>query len=409
MSEVSRESPLPVAVVGKKVSEWISRMGSVWVEGEITQWNVRGSNIFGKLKDLNQDATLSIAIWRNVSSKLTGTFAPGDRVVALVNPNYWSVGGSLSFVVQDISHVGLGELLERLERLRRTLQAEGVFDAEHKQQLPFLPQKIGLVTGRNSDAEKDVLQNASLRWPDVQFRVEYAAVQGERAAKEVIAGIKILDADPDVDVIIVARGGGDFQHLLPFSDEAVIRAAFDATTPIVSAIGHEADRPLLDEVADLRASTPTDAAKRVVPDISEERAGIDQARQRITGQLRRLISVEIDRLQAIRSRTVLAEPARLIDQHRDDLDRWIARSEDLMLRSVSDRSHEVSRLTSSLTALSPKKTLQRGYAIVQNESGQVLATPNDAPADTQLTVTLHGGKIGATSHGTTPESASEAR
>lgn len=399
MSHFSREEPLPVAVVGKKVSEWIARMGSVWVEGEITQWNVRGSNIFGKLKDLTADASLSIAVWRSVAQSLTGTFAPGDRVVARVTPNYWAVGGSLSFVVSEIAHVGLGELLARLERLRQTLADEGLFDPRHRVALPFLPQKIGLITGKNSDAEKDVLQNAQLRWPEVRFRVEHTRVQGEHAAREVIAALAALDADPTVDVIIIARGGGEFQHLLPFSDEALVRAVFRARTPVVSAIGHEADRPLLDEVADLRASTPTDAAKRVVPDISEERAALAQAKQRMQARVRHLISAEIDQLQAMRRRTVLAEPQRLIAHHRDDLDRWVARSEEVLLRAVSDRRHEVARLTSSLTALSPQQTLQRGYAIVQAATGAVIAEPAAAPADTPLTVTLHGGKLAAVSRG----------
>ncbi|MBC9953353.1 exodeoxyribonuclease VII large subunit [Leucobacter sp. cx-42] len=400
----TRDAPWPVGLMSEKLAGWIDRLGQVWIEGEITQWNVRGGNVYGKLKDLTQDATISFNIWRSVSSRLTGEFAPGDRVIALVKASYWVKGGSLSMQVFDLSHVGIGELLERLERLRRQLQSEGLFDVSRKRQLPFLPGKIGLVTGRDSDAEKDVIRNATLRWPGVQFKVHYSAVQGDRAAAEVTAGIIALDADPEVDVIIVARGGGDFQNLLPFSDESVVRAAANAQTPIVSAIGHEADRPLLDEVADLRASTPTDAAKRVVPDVGEELAGIDQARSRMTSRITQLLSHEADRVAQLRGRPVLATPERLVDDRSEELVRWIARGQELVERGIEERSREGSHLAARLAALSPQGTLARGYAIAQvvdaaGVPGAVVASPEDAPAGAALRVTVAGGRIAATSGG----------
>ena len=400
----TRDAPWPVGLMSEKLAGWIDRLGQVWIEGEITQWNVRGGNVYGKLKDLTQDATISFNIWRSVSSRLTGEFAPGDRVIALVKASYWVKGGSLSMQVFDLSHVGIGELLERLERLRRQLQSEGLFDVSRKRQLPFLPGKIGLVTGRDSDAEKDVIRNATLRWPGVQFKIHYSAVQGDRAAAEVTAGIIALDADPEVDVIIVARGGGDFQNLLPFSDESVVRAAANAQTPIVSAIGHEADRPLLDEVADLRASTPTDAAKRVVPDVGEELAGIDQARSRMTSRITQLLSHEADRVAQLRGRPVLATPERLVDDRSEELVRWIARGQELVERGIEERSREGSHLAARLAALSPQGTLARGYAIAQvvdaaGVPGAVVASPEDAPAGAALRVTVAGGRIAATSGG----------
>ena len=400
----TRDAPWPVGLMSEKLAGWIDRLGQVWIEGEITQWNVRGGNVYGKLKDLTQDATISFNIWRSVSSRLTGEFAPGDRVIALVKASYWVKGGSLSMQVFDLSHVGIGELLERLERLRRQLQSEGLFDASRKRQLPFLPGKIGLVTGRDSDAEKDVIRNATLRWPGVQFKIHYSAVQGDRAAAEVTAGIVALDADPEVDVIIVARGGGDFQNLLPFSDESVVRAAANAQTPIVSAIGHEADRPLLDEVADLRASTPTDAAKRVVPDVGEELAGIDQARSRMTSRITQYLTHEADRLAQLRGRPVLATPERLVDERSEELVRWIARGQELVERGIDERSREGSHLAARLAALSPQGTLARGYAIAQvvdasGVPGAVVASPEVAPAGTALRVTVAGGRIAATSGG----------
>lgn len=399
-SPATRDTPWPVALMSDKIAAWVERLGQVWVEGEVTQWQVRGGHVYGKLKDLNQDATVSFTVWRSVAQRLTSEFSQGDRVIALVKPNFWVKGGSLTVQVFEVSHVGLGELLERLERLRRQLQAEGLFARERKRALPFLPGLIGLVTGRDSDAEKDVVRNATLRWPGVQFKLHYAAVQGDRAAAEVATGIEALDRDPEVDVIIVARGGGDFQNLLPFSDERVVRAAAAATTPIVSAIGHEADRPLLDDVADLRASTPTDAAKRVVPDVGEELAGLDQARARMSSRLGQLIMHETDRIVQLRARPVLSQPERGIDERADELVRWAARGTELADRAVSDRAQSLAEIRARLTALSPKATLERGYAIAQRVDdagapGEVVRDPTDAPAESVLRLTVAGGHIDA--------------
>lgn len=399
LQPATREAPWPVALMNEKIREYIDRLGTVWVEGELTQWQNRQGNIYGKLKDLNQDSTVSINMWRSVSMKLESDFKQGDRVVVLVKANYWAKGGSLSMNVLDMKHVGLGDLLERLELLRAQLQQEGLFDASRKKQLPFLPQRIGLITGRNSDAEQDVIRNAMLRWPDVQFEIQYTAVQGDRAAEEVTRALKVLDDDDRVDVIIIARGGGDFQHLLPFSDETLVRSVAQATTPVVSAIGHEADRPLLDEVADLRASTPTDAAKRVVPDVSEERDKIAQAKMRLTTRLSHFISTEIERVASLRMRPTLSMPERLIDDRAEDLLRWIARGSELSDRAIFDANNQLTQLQARLRALSPEGTLARGYAIVQTKNGHVVDRPEQAEEGTSLTITLAGGKLGAISGG----------
>lgn len=403
----TREAPWPVGIMSRKIAEWIERLGTVWIEGEITQWQQRGGHVYGKLKDLTQDATVSFTIWQSVARTLREDFAQGDRVVALVKPNFWVKGGSLTVQVFEVSHVGLGELLQRFEQLRRQLAHEGLFDADRKRPLPFLPQRIGLVTGRDSDAEKDVVRNATLRWPEVRFTIRYAAVQGDRAAAEVAAGIEALDADPEVDVIIVARGGGDFQHLLPFSDERVVRAAAAATTPIVSAIGHEADRPLLDEVADLRASTPTDAAKRVVPDVGEQLAIIDQARSRMSARLGQILAFETDRISQLRERPSLAQPGRIIDERAEELVRWIARGTELAERGIHDREAELAHATARLIALSPRATLERGYAIAQllDEAGAprlVLRDPAEAPPGSSLSLALAQGVLRATASDDSP-------
>lgn len=392
----SPEAPWPVALMSGKLKDYIDRLGTVWVEGEVTQWGLSGGNVYGKIKDLEADVTLSFRVWSTTLQKLKEEFRQGDRVVALVKAEWWPKGGTLTMQVYDIRHVGIGDLLAKLEALRRTLAAEGLFDLDRKQRLPFLPRCIGLVTGKDSDAEKDVLRNAQLRWPAVQFRIRYASVQGDRAAPEVIGAIRSLEKDPEVDVIIVARGGGDFQNLLPFSDERLIRAVAECRTPVVSAIGHEADRPLLDDVADLRASTPTDAAKRVVPDIADELARVRQARSRMLARVTGLVTGEIDRIGHIRSRPVLAEPGRLVADRAEELTRWVARGSELVDYALERAGQRVVELRGQLRALSPQATLERGYAIPRLASGTVLRRAADATAGDRVRLTLSDGELATT-------------
>jgi exodeoxyribonuclease VII large subunit len=393
------ETPWPVSVLADKVKGYIERLGTAWVEGEITQWGTSGGNVYGKLKDPTADVTISFTVWSSVRGKIPDDLKQGDRVVALVKPSYWLKAGTLSMQVFDMRHVGLGDMLERLERLRRQLGSEGLFDASRKKRLPFLPGTIGLITGKDSDAEKDVLTNARLRWPSVSFRVIHTAVQGDRVPREVIAAIQTLDADPLVDVIIISRGGGDFQNLLGFSDEGVVRAAAACATPIVSAIGHENDRPLLDDVADLRASTPTDAAKRVVPDVAEELSRVQQARARIGQRVTNLIRVEIDRVGQLRSRPALANPAWIIDTRSQDLTRYVARGSELVTRVLERGESQTRELAAQLRSLSPQRTLDRGYAIVQLADGSIVRAATAAPADSTLAITVADGVVGAISTG----------
>ncbi|MFU0804545.1 MAG: exodeoxyribonuclease VII large subunit [Pseudoclavibacter caeni] len=324
-------------------------------------------------------------------------------MIGLLTPNYWPKGGSLTFVVSRLRHAGLGELLERLERLRHQLAAEGLFAPERKRPLPFLPGLIGLITGANSDAEKDVLRNAALRWPAVRFRTIHTAVQGEHVPEEVVAAIQCLDADPEVDVIIIARGGGDFQHLLGFSDERVLRAAAAATTPIVSAIGHENDRPLLDEVADLRASTPTDAAKRVVPDVSEELLRTAQARTRMLTALSTRLRGEHERLLQLRSRPVLRSPDWILEQRAEEVNRLRDRATELFSRTVERGQSRVAALRGGLDALSPLATLRRGYAVARLTDGRVLADATQAAPGDAVTVLLAAGDLETTVTAIRPE------
>lgn len=383
-------------MLASKLKGWIDRLGTVWVEGELAQWNLRQGSAFGRLKDLERDVTVSITAWSSTLARTDAEFAQGDRVIALVKPDYFAKSGSLTMQVYALRHVGLGDLLERIERLRRTLGEEGLFSAERKSKLPFLPRCIGLITGAESDAEKDVLRNARLRWPEVRFRVRHAMVQGDRAAREVTRAIQELDADAEVDVIVVARGGGDFQNLLPFSDEGLVRAAAACRTPLVSAIGHENDRPLLDEVADLRASTPTDAAKRIVPDVAEELARVRQAMSRLDLRITGLISAQVESVEAVKSRPALADPRRIVDARAEDLARWVLRGSELMDHRLDRSRSAIGELRGQLRALSPRRTLERGYAIARLPDGRALRAPEDAPGGTELLLTLAEGELAAT-------------
>jgi exodeoxyribonuclease VII large subunit len=392
-------APTSVARLNATIRDFIARWNVVWVEGEITSWNVRGGNVFARLKDTQSDAQISIRVWSSVRGRIPADLGVGDHVIAAVKADYFVKAGDFSFTVSSMKHVGLGDQLERLEKLRAQLRQEGLFDASLKKPLPFLPHTIGLITGEKSDAEKDVHRNSELRWPQVRFRTEYAAVQGDRCVPDTLAALAKLDADPEVDVIIIARGGGDPQTLLGFSDERLVRAVAAASTPVVSAIGHENDHPLLDDVADLRASTPTDAAKRVVPDVGEQRALIGQLRSRATTRLTQRISHDIQQLEQLRTRPVLRSPDPIIEGRAQEVWLQLSRGRDTITRRLDAAGRETGELRASLRALSPAATLARGYAIAHLDGGVILREAADAPAGTALTITVDRGSLTARSEG----------
>ncbi|MFY8027042.1 MAG: exodeoxyribonuclease VII large subunit [Aquiluna sp.] len=372
-SKVSSEhSPWRVSQLSKSLKDWIEKLGRVWVEGELQQIQLRGTNLFGSLRDLDLENSIEIHAFDASDDDIEAGLKQGDRVVALVQPAFWAKNGKLTMRVLKMHKVGLGELLERIEKLRQQLIKEGLADPARKKPLPFLPNKIGLITGANSDAEKDVLQNARNRWPEVQFEVIHTLVQGDRAAAEIVMAMQQLDAMSEVDVIIIARGGGSFQDLLPFSDERLVRAASELTKPLVSAIGHENDQPLLDLVADLRASTPTDAAKRVVPDVVEERKNIKTALDRITFRISSYLETQQQLIKAIVSRPVLASPFGFVDAQTEQLTILTKRLTEILDWRLTKAKSELGQLVSSVRALSPKLTLERGYALVTDEAGAIL-------------------------------------
>ena len=391
----SPEEPWSLQRLSESLGVYIERLGSVWVEAEITQWGGSGGHIYGRVKDPEADVTVDITVWRSTREKIPESVGQGDRVLIKVKPNWYVRGGRLSMNVLEMRLAGLGELLAQLEALRQKLAAEGLFDPERKTAPPFLPGLIGLVTGKDSDAEKDVLRNAEQRWPEVAFQVEHAGVQGDRAASEVIAALGRLE-EAGVDVIIIARGGGDFQHLLPFSDEKLLRRVAALDIPVVSAIGHEADKPLLDDVADVRASTPTDAAKRIVPDVAEERRRIDEARQRIAQRLVGLIDTEFDRLEMMRQRPVLAQPHTVVDAHAEDILRLVQRGVDVTDTLLRLEHSSLDARRASMRALSPQATLDRGYAIVQKDDGELVSSPAQVSAGDRLRLRVKDGDIQAT-------------
>ncbi len=401
-ADSTADAPTSVTRLNATIHDAIVRWGTVWVEGEIVGWNIRGGNIFGRLKDTASDAHISISVWSSVRGRIPADLALGDHVIAAVKADYFSKSGSLTFIVSAMKHVGLGDQLARLEKLRADLRKEGLFDEARKKPLPFLPRMIGLITGEKSDAEKDIHRNAELRWPQVRFRTEHVMVQGERSVPEILEALARLDADPEVDVIIIARGGGDPQTLLGFSDERLVRAVAAASTPVVSAIGHENDHPILDDVADLRASTPTDAAKRVVPDVGEQRALIAQLRSRARTRLTQRIAHDIAQLEQLRSRPALRSPEPIITQRAQEVWLLVSRGRDTIERGLEVAGRRTGELRASLRALSPAATLGRGYAIAHHE-GAILRDAAEAPAGARLTITLDRGSLAAVSEGEVAE------
>ncbi|MFL6106103.1 MAG: exodeoxyribonuclease VII large subunit [Marmoricola sp.] len=393
----SPESPVPVRQVVGLISGWVDRLGAVWVEGQVVQLNrPAGSNTdFLTLRDKLADVSVQLTCPRAVVDSLPTPLVNGAQVVAHAKPSVYPNRGSLSLQVRELRLVGEGELLARLERRRQLLAAEGLFSLDLKRPLPFLPACIGLVTAKASAAEKDVVENARRRWPGVAFEIRYAAMQGPNAAAQVIEALGALDRDPGVDVIVIARGGGSVEDLLPFSDEALVRAVGAATTPVVSAIGHEPDSPLLDLVADLRASTPTDAAKQVVPDVAEEQQRVRQARERIRRTVLTVLAREQQHLDSIRSRPSMADPRNDLVGRGEEVRALRERSRrvlgHVLDRAEDDLGHSLARVR----ALSPLATLNRGYAVLSDADGQHVSSVAGVSAGATLTIRVADGRLDA--------------
>ena len=395
--DTSPDKPAAVRTVARAVEGWIARLGPVWVEGQVAQLTRRpGARlVFLTLRDTEADISLTVTCLPHVVEACSPPLAEGQRVVVHAKPEYYTGRGTLAFRAAEIRPVGLGELLAALEQRRNLLAAEGLFDPARKKPLPFLPRVVGLVCGRGSDAERDVVENARRRWPGVVFETREVAVQGVQAVSEVTAALRELDALPDVDVIVVTRGGGSVEDLLPFSDEGLARAVAACRTPVVSAIGHEKDTPILDLVADVRASTPTDAARKVVPDVVEEMRGVSDLRARATRAVLGRLDRESAWLETARQRPVLADPLVLVTARAADVVSALERSRRALDSRLTRAVDDVDHVRARVHALSPAATLDRGYAVVQTGDGAVVRAADDVGVGEVVRVRVSEGEFRA--------------
>ena len=399
MFETSSESPAPVRVVSEAIKDYVDRLGPIWIEGEISELNERsGMMAFMRLRDTSVDMSISVMCHKSVIATVK-PLPDNARVVMYAKPSFYTKNGSLSFSAREIRQVGVGELLARLEALKNLLAGEGLFDSDRKVALPLLPKVIGLICGRNTDAEKDVVKNAKRRWPSVQFEIREVTVQGAAAVSEVSDALRELEANKDVEVIIITRGGGSFEDLLPFSDEGLVRLAASCTTPIVSAIGHEKDAPLLDLVADYRASTPTDAAKRVVPDIAEEIAMISAMRDRARRTVVNRLNLEATQIANFKNRPVMKDPFVLITTRAEIIAGLRDRSNRSFAHQLKLAKEELKQIKARVRALSPQATLDRGYSVVQLPDGQIVTDPKKLKQGDVLRLRLAKGETKATATG----------
>ena len=395
-SETTAEDPWPLRLLSLKIADYVDKMSVLWVEGQVLQVSRRPgqATAYLTLRDVDVDMSLSVTVRTTTLDAMSAPLAEGARVVVQAKPTFWTKRGTLHLDARQVRPVGVGELLARLEHLKRILAAEGLFDHDRKRPLPFLPRKVGLICGRASAAEKDVVENARRRWPAVQFEIRTVSVQGPNTVPEVTAALRELDADRSVDVIVITRGGGSFEDLLPFSNEALVRAVSDAVTPVVSAIGHDIDTPLLDFVADLRASTPTDAAKRIVPDVTEQRGAIEQTLLRVWRALTSRIQSERRLLVSLQSRPVMADPRAMITIRRQELNALTDRAGQRLRADLRRAGDQINHLRAQVRALSPLSTLERGYAVVQHADGLVVMDRADVGPNELLTVQVARGDFG---------------
>lgn len=396
------ETPWPVSQLNQKVKEWIERLGFLWVEGQITQVNIKPTwkLSYVTLRDVEKEVSVQVTLPSKLASSLPTPLRNGDRVLVYGKPAFYAGRGSFSLWVTQVRPVGIGELLARIEMLKKALTAEGVFDPRLKRPLPFLPTTVGLVTGRGSAAERDVLAVARDRWPGVKFRVINTAVQGANTVPEVINALQDLESDPAVDVIIVARGGGSVEDLLPFSEEALVRHVSRMTTPVISAIGHEPDNPLLDNVADVRAATPTDAAKRAVPDVQLEKRQLQELRERSAHALRSWVAQEQRGLHNVRTRPVMANPMLPVEKQKELIAEAFQRKDRALGIIVRDMRNHISSLKAQVNALGPSQTLARGYSILQvvprdGSGSHVVTTVDEVQPGSQLRIRVGDGAITA--------------
>lgn len=397
----SPESPQPLARVVQAVRGWVERCGEVWVEGQVIELKRRtGARQFLTLRDRLAEVSVTVSMTGEVL-QAAGPLREGMTVTCLIHPVVYPRNGSLSFACSDLRPSGEGRLLAQLEQRRRTLAAEGLFDPALKMRLPFLPKAIGLVTAAGSAAEKDVIENVRRRWPAARLEVAHVLVQGPHSAEQVMGALTRLEANPEVDVVVVARGGGSLEDLLGFSDEGLVRTVAGMRTPVVSAVGHEQDRPLLDEVADVRASTPTDAAKKVVPDALEEADRIGQARQRIGQAVLSMLASEQRHLDQYRSRPAMRNPLYGFEVRHSEIENLRLRCNRAIDQHLRAEERSIAADLARARAMSPRATLERGYAIVADTDFGGITSVREVTDGDALRVMLADGNLDVEVTGTT--------
>jgi exodeoxyribonuclease VII large subunit len=362
-----------VSAFNRGIASWLTRLPTLWVEGEVTELRRQDGwqSVFLTLKDLEDGSCLPVSMPRTTFDALRLEMADGDKVHVYGRPELYEARGVFQLRALSLEPLGLGAALARIERLKKALAAEGLFAAERKRQLPLLPRRIGLLTGNDAAAKRDFVTAVGARFPAARVLVAETLVQGPKAPAAIVSTLEALCREPEIDVVVVARGGGSFEDLLPFSDERVVRAVAGCSVPVVSAVGHEQDTPLCDLAADARASTPTAAARLVVPDERQLRADLDRLRAALGRDTRRILERGRQSLATDAQRLTRA-PALLLERKRAQLD----------------------ALAGRLRALSPRATLERGYAIVRQEGGIVRSSRGVAPGS-RVDVELAEGALGA--------------
>ena len=395
-TEVEGRRVYSVRAFNRGVATWLQRLPTVWVEGEVTELRrqARWASVFFTLKDPESGACLSAQMPRGTFDALRLELADGERVHVYGRPELFEQRGDFRLRVLSIERYGVGAHLAALERLKQRLAAEGLFATERKRPLPRIPRLVGLVTGNDAAAKRDVLTGIVQRFPPANVIVAETYVQGPRAATGIVDALEALAREPGVDVIVLTRGGGSFDDLLPFSDERVVRAVASCPVPVVSAVGHEQDTPLCDLAADVRASTPTAAGKLVVPDLEALRVELVRARSSLERSVRRATERERERLARIRVALERGTRRTLERDHRRAtvLAERLRRGPALL---VERRRSAIERAEGRLTALSPRATLARGYAIVRSEDA-ILRAPGGLAPGARVDVELAEGGFGAT-------------
>ena len=385
-----------VAAFNRGVGQWLSRLPTVWVEGEVTELrrHERWATVFFTLKDPADGSSVGVAMARGRFDALRLDLSDGERVHVFGRAELYEQRGEFKLRALTIERFGVGAHLASLERLKAILAAEGLFADSRKRPLPLLPRRIGIVTGNDAAAKRDVITTIRTRFPPAAVLIAETYVQGPRAAAEIVAAIGALREQPDVDVIILTRGGGSFEDLLPFSDERVVRAVAECPIPVVSAVGHEQDTPLCDLAADVRASTPTAAGKLVVPELTELFGRLDRARGALARNVRR--TLDRDRQQLTRSvERLRARPRVVLEREGQRLEHTRARLRQAPALAVERKRAALEKSAAKLVALSPVQTLERGYAIVRTDSGDVVASTAAVSAGARVDVTVADGGFAA--------------